>query len=1419
MRNFILLLLVAFVLPLSAQVTNSVTFDFANPKSLNPQITPKTSNGSTEFVTNEVFHNGPIDISFTQGAQPIGAYIFTKVDKSTGEVSYNLTVSTSTSMKFAAKEGVTIQKIQFSESSLMGSLDVAQGQPGSFDFHTNYRVWTNGTTGAKSVTLYNNQNESELTQITVTYSSPVNILTPTSTSITNGQTLDSFQSMDLNFSDNVSVVSGAKATLTKGTNVTNLTLSASGSKISLKPASPVTASGTYTLTIPAGSIRNNSGNKNPELTYTFSISDFHVVGATPAFGEVKSIPNEFTVTFSSAVGKVDNNPLTLMKDGTALREVYMSHPTSGSSNVVFTIANNETPFTEKGVYTVEVPAGVIHNTFVNTPSLDVTNSAFTIRYEITEDTPPVTGDSETMQKAKALLDLTGIGYPIATSKSRTALSKLVNSTTTPSDERLQTAIDALYAETNIELPSSGNYYRIEAVSADGNKLYLQYKDNAVVITDQVANASAFKAIANANGTLSFQTTDQKYLHVLTALNNYDNTSTSNVTASYISEVNDLKVQKLSAANAAADKQYGYMSIYGCLGTEAITGTKGYTYVMLNHSDGTIPTSIYSAPAFTNTMSSAFTMVQVPRPAETYPAETVAHTITPDYVNTSSNVITIKFTDNSKTIALTTNASATIVGNGTSKNVSIETVSGQANTYCIRTDGLASGTYTLTVKEGSFAFMRDDATIRVKELTKQFSVDAFNVVSISYSINPDNINPVFDTDLNNIVFTVLKGGQMDALEPDVNRTVSIVTYFNQSQIIRTGHLEKCDVTEYVYGLRLVLDSPISKGELAKTKYTVIVPEGTFGNANFGKYVNGNTSVRPSDCKVNMEMKITFKVDNQLALKPVETAYTLTPDVAESTADKLTLTFPDVKELSVASDVTAYFADKNNVKIAEADIESNYLTKNEFTIKLSPLSSYGNDEYRLVIPEGGFTYTKDGREVKTTAINAIFAIGKNGSADDSRISFTLNNYTVAPESGENDFVKDVQLNNIMLTAKEGTTLCPNKARKAALYGPDNVVVAAGVFEKVENATTSTIRFAMERTIPEGLLEAGVYTLKVKKGTFGDENFEKFITDRNSVKPEDCVANPEVSIKFYVDNANAVKTVNTKYTISPAVVESTADHLTLTFPEVDALSVAEGVQAQFNDADGKKVANATFTADAKKNVFTIALSDLDNEDYTLVIPEGAFLYVKNNRQVKTQAISHSFTIGKYGSADDERISFTYSGYTVIPESSAKVYVHDTDLNNISVVAAEGNTIAANTQREATIVDVTDMTKVIAKGHFENVVTAEGEKPMIRLVLDNAIGEGTLSAGVYMLQIAQGTFGNEEFGKFLNDKKSVNAEDCVANAKTNHLFYLDNSWTGIHGIHTNGNAKNTTIYTLQGVKLDKITSPGIYIVNGKKIVITTLK
>ena len=1635
MRNFILLLLVAFALPVAAQKSNSVTFDFANPTSLDPQITPSDVNSGTVSVTDKVFHNDLIDISFAKGILPIGAYIETRLVNSAK--TYSLNISQSTIMRFSAKYGVTIDKIQFSDDCYVGDLGLADNEPGYLDAKKGNKLWTNNTSNSvNSVTFVNNYRTSKLKKITVTYTSQTNILLPSASSISNGQSLNSFQGMELTFDGDMSVVTGANATLSNGTDVTNLAIEASGTKINLTPSSPIVAPGTYTLKVPAGSLANRTGYMNKELIYTFIISDFHTVSASPAFGVVTSIPNTFTVTFSDVVGKVEHTPLVLVKDGTKnLREVYMSHPDEGSNDVVFTISNNTTPFTEKGVYTIDVPANVIYNSFPEIPALRKTNSAFTVRYEIVDDTPvpPTPEESATMKKAKELLKVSGIGYPTATSPARTALADLVNSETMPTDEEVQAAIDAFYAETVITLPDNDKYYRIEGVAANGHKLYLEYKDNAVGVTDKIDNASAFKAIINANGTMSFQTTDKKYLHVLTALNNYDETSKSNVTDSYLAKVNDLQVLKLNVSGVDADKQFGLMSIYGCLGKEKQTGNDDSTFVMLDHSDASIPTLKFSDPAFTNTLSSAFKVVEVKRPAETIPAESVACTISPDYVNTTSNVITIQFTDNTKKITLTKNVSATIAGNGKSYQAKVEALAGQNNTFCIHTDGLEKGSYTLTIKEGSFAFKRDDLDINIVELKKNFNVDEFNVTNLLYGVNIDNLEPIFDTDLNNIVLTVLKGGVMSGLEPDVKKVVRIAPYFNPDNTIRTGHFEKCsDVSENVYGIKLVLDKPITKGEIASSQYRIFIDQATFGDANFGKYVNGDKNVKPSDCKVNSPINITYKVDNNLAVLSKETAYTLTPDVAESTDDKLTLKFTDVKELTLASNAKAYFTGKHDAKVADAKIEADKTNKNVFTIALTPLKEIGNGDYELVIEDGAFLYTKDGRDVKTTAISAAFSIGKNGSADDERISFTEKNFTVAPASSATDFIKDVELNSITLTAAEGTKLAVNKARKATLYSPKNEVVATGVFENVDKAAGSAIRFVMDKQIEAGKLEAGTYSLKIQKGTFGNENFLKFLADKTTVKAEDCVANPDTTLVFYVDNVKAikttetkyellpavagqkdntltlsfpevktltlvadakaqftaadgtkagdaklvadaekknvftvsiegladgaytlaisegafhytlndrevktqainakfsvdkavkvtetkfellpavagqkdntltlsfpevetlslvadakaqftaadgtkagdaklvadaekknvftvsiegladgaytlaisegafhytlndrevktqainaaftvdkaVKTVETKYELTPEVAESTDDHLTLTFPEVDAMTVADGVTAQFNDAEGNKVADATFAADGeKKNQFTIALSQLDTEDYTLVIPEGAFIYTKDEIKVKTQAISYSFTIGKNGSADDERISFNYAGYTVKPESSTKEYLHDEELNNITVVAANDMTIAANTEREATLVSVVDPTVVVAKGHFEVVETAEGENATLRLVLDTPIVKGSLDAGVYMLQIAQGTFGNEEFGKFLADKKSVKAEDCVANAKTSILFYVDNTWTSINGIHADGTADGD-IYTLQGVKVQKMTTPGVYIVNGKKIV-----
>ena len=180
MRNFILLLLVAFALPVAAQKSNSVTFDFANPTSLDPQITPSDVNSGTVSVTDKVFHNDLIDISFAKGILPIGAYIETRLVNSAK--TYSLNISQSTIMRFSAKYGVTIDKIQFSDDCYVGDLGLADNEPGYLDAKKGNKLWTNNTSNSvNSVTFVNNYRTSKLKKITVTYTSQTNILLPSVT--------------------------------------------------------------------------------------------------------------------------------------------------------------------------------------------------------------------------------------------------------------------------------------------------------------------------------------------------------------------------------------------------------------------------------------------------------------------------------------------------------------------------------------------------------------------------------------------------------------------------------------------------------------------------------------------------------------------------------------------------------------------------------------------------------------------------------------------------------------------------------------------------------------------------------------------------------------------------------------------------------------------------------------------------------------------------------------------------------------------------------------------------------------------------------------------------------------------------------------------------------------------------------------
>ena len=299
-----------------------------------------------------------------------------------------------------------------------------------------------------------------------------------------------------------------------------------------------------------------------------------------------------------------------------------------------------------------------------------------------------------------------------------------------------------------------------------------------------------------------------------------------------------------------------------------------------------------------------------------------------------------------------------------------------------------------------------------------------------------------------------------------------------------------------------------------------------------------------------------------------------------------------------------------------------------------------------------------------------------------------------------------------------------------------------------------------------------------------------------------------------AAAIKTVETAYKLTPAIVGSNADLLTLSFDGLTHVTVMSDADAYIANEKGERVKDVTFTpVTGKDNQFTVALTDLAKASYQLVIPEGTFHYEKNNKEVKTQAIKESFTIGKGGSPEDLNLKSDYSIYQMLPDISG--FVKDVALNGFMIKnIGYYDGLVANPDREVRLA-VYDNNKTIRTGHFESYVDPEDPTtPTLLLVFDTPIREGELKANSYAIVILQGTFGDTNFGKFLEDKTTTQASDCHTNPRMTITIEVDNDKaTGIEHV-VNSTEKNNVIYDVQGRKVKQMNRFGIYIVNGKKFV-----
>ena len=114
-----------------------------------------------------------------------------------------------------------------------------------------------------------------------------------------------------------------------------------------------------------------------------------------------------------------------------------------------------------GNYTLVMPAGTF--TYEVESNEIVEDVELTASFEVLEND----FDTPTMKAARALLEQTGVGYPSVESDTYKALQALVNATEIPSDESLLTAIDALYNETDVTLPTVDKWYNIVGFNSNG----------------------------------------------------------------------------------------------------------------------------------------------------------------------------------------------------------------------------------------------------------------------------------------------------------------------------------------------------------------------------------------------------------------------------------------------------------------------------------------------------------------------------------------------------------------------------------------------------------------------------------------------------------------------------------------------------------------------------------------------------------------------------------------------------------------------------------------------------------------------------------------------------------------------------------------------------------------------------------------
>lgn len=860
------------------QGKKSVTFDFSKPSRLNPSYPDKAFNteaGTSVKVSDVTFKSGDVSLSFTETGSCPGVWLSKEDNGYWFEPKVNSTVI------FSVPSGAKIESIVVDKNSAQGGFSPERNQGGKFDLASPEKYcckwYANGGTYT-SVKFFITGEGTEINKITVAYTPRADVLTPTSTSIANGATVGSFSSIDLTFNSTITLNSGVDATLSsEGAQDQTMTANVSGSTLTLSLANVITENGQFVISVPEGMVSTSDGYTNTALRYAFTVkkdqATFNPESVSPAEGyqENMSLKDPIVITFPELIGTVSDKALPLYLDGTAKNGVTF---TVGQDNkTIVGKFNVEQPMKEVGTYTLTIPEGFVHNALYNVEGSDAWNKAVTYTWVVSDKKP----DTETMKAAKALLLKTGVGYPSATSKSREALENAVEAEEVPTDEQLTTLMSAFYSETDVELPSTDKYYKICGINDKGDKLYLSYDGAAVSLTSNASSAYPFKAEKKGENKVAFSTLDGKYLHLLTTDNKYTGSSSKNVTEAYDASINDLTLARFSIDEVEDAKTMGKFSIHGSLGTDPVTNKAVSAFNLLDFSSKKIFTDqSYKTLMFNDKFSNAFVFEESEKPA--LESADIDVQLDKTVISSTDETIRLTFThDDGVTLKAgvaptITDANGNVVSGATA---TIASVDNSTKDFDISFSGLSDGDYFLIIPKGTFSFAQDGKQVTSNEYKTSFKVSSKEDPTPgplpsgfkhyqSWSKLPKENQDEYPADyLTQFIVYIDRAQSKNGLVGNPNVKVQLKENWN-NKLVGEGHFEEDpEHTDNInYAVKLVWDSPIDMVKVRSTQYIFIIPEGAFGDGNYGKYLQNASSVSPSQCTVNDSYTRCYDINTAL-----------------------------------------------------------------------------------------------------------------------------------------------------------------------------------------------------------------------------------------------------------------------------------------------------------------------------------------------------------------------------------------------------------------------------------------------------------------------------------------------------------------------------------------------------------------------------